>query len=251
MDEAVRIGLENNYDIRIAENEKEILENNYGYAKYSFLPGIGAVANRNFDVENTEQRRFNDSLPTIVNGAKSNQLSASVNLQWTIFDGLGMFIAYERLEALQEAGVLNLKAAIENNVAAISQAYYQIVLERERVNVLKNTLELSEKRLEIAKAIYEVGRSSKLEFLAAQVDLNTDVSALVSQEELLYQAKVNLNRIIGRQVDSEFTVTDSIDANKSLDIAALEKSLLINNPSLKVVATNKIASELQTKPNNK
>src|SRR5690554_102776 len=115
---------------------------------------------------------------------------------------LSPMISFRKSQSLE----YDLKATIESGIAEISRNYYQIILEQEKINVLKNTLELSEKRLEIAKAIFEVGRSSKLEFLAAQVDYNTDVSALVAQEELLYNAKVNLNRNLGREVDNDFLV---------------------------------------------
>lgn len=249
LEEAIRIALENNYDIRIAENDREILDNNYGYGKYNFLPTIGASATRNFDIQDIEQGRTNERGDTviIVNNAQANQLSASINLEWTIFDGLGMFITYERIKELKRAGVLNLKAAIESSIAEVSQAYYQVVLEKGRIAVLKNTLELSEKRLEIAKAVYEVGRSSKLEFLSAQVDRNADQSELINQEELYYNAKVNLNNLIGRKVDIDFEVLNEIEPGSSLVLQDLESQLLEQNPNLKLSEVNQHISFLETK----
>lgn len=235
LEDAIRIGLQNNYDILIAENDKKVLSNNSGFAKYSFLPSVDANATRNFDVENFEQQ-FLDGEPRSGNNAKSNQLSAAIDLEWTIFDGLGMFITYDKLQEISKFGEFNLKATIETGIAEISRSYYQIILEQERINVLKNTLELSEKRREIAKAIFEVGRSSKLEYLAAQVDYNADLSALVAQEELLFNAKVDLNRILGRDVESDFLVDDRIQANEDLKLEELRQSLLEKNPTL--IATN-------------
>lgn len=246
MEDAIRIGLENNYDIKIAENDKQILTNNYDFAKYNFLPSLDANATRNYDVENFEQQ-FLDGEPRSGSNAKSNQLSAAIDLEWTIFDGLGMFITYDKLREISKFGEYNLKATIENGIAEIARNYYQIILEKERINVLKNTLELSEKRLEIARAVFEVGRSSKLEYLAAQVDYNTDVSALVAQEELLYNAKINLNRILGREVDIDFLVEEMIQANENLDIEVLKQELAENNPNLIAASASQKVAAFETR----
>lgn len=243
---AIRFGLENNYNILIAGRNKKVFSNNYEYAKYAFLPNLNASATKNHDVEDFEQQ-FVEGDPRSGSNARSNQLRASVDLEWTIFDGLGMFIAYERLQEISKSSLYNLRDTIESNIADISTKYYQIILEQGRINVLKNTLELSEKRLEIAKSIFEVGRSSKLEYLAAQVDYNTDYSALVAQEELLYNAKIDLNRILGRDVDTDFATNDEITANQDLDKDDLREKLLDNNPNLLSVAATESIASLETR----
>lgn len=242
---AIEIGLENNYEIRIVRNDVEKLGNNYAYGKYQFLPGINAEASQNFDVENIEQQRDPANPPIVNRNAKSNQFNASVNLQWTIFDGLGMFISYKMLEELEEAGNLNLRATITSKIAEISRGYYLIVLEKEKITVLENTVDLSEKRHEIAKAAYEVGRGSKLEYLAAQVDLNADRAALIAQEEAFQNAKIELNRIMGVRVDYDFEVSDAITFSEDLDIAVLEESMLEHNPDLLAIQQNQVVTELQ------
>lgn len=249
LEEAIRIGLEKNYDIRIAENDQDILSNNYDYGKYNFLPTINASGAKNFDVQDIEQGRNNESGDTVIiaNNATSSQLSASVDLEWTIFNGLGMFITYDKLNEFRRAGESNFKAVIEGTISEISAAYYAIVLEKEKIKVLENTLGLSEKRKEIAQAVFEVGRSSKLEYLAAQVDLNADLSELIDQEERYYNAKLNLNRVIGRAVDTEFEVINTIDVPQEMDLAQLKLSLEENNPYLQVLESNQRITQLETK----
>lgn len=243
--EAIEIGLENNYEIRIVRNDVEKLSNNYAYGKYQFLPGISAEASQNFDVENIEQQRDPANPPIVNRNARSNQFTASVNLQWTIFDGMRMFISYKMLQELEEMGNLNLRATITSKIADISRGYYLIVLQKEKIAVLENTVDLSEKRYEIAKAAYEVGRSSKLEYLSAQVDLNADRAALIAQEEAYQNAKIELNRIMGVKVDYDFEVSDAITFSQDLDLAMLEESMLEHNPDLLALQQNQHVSELQ------
>lgn len=242
---AIEIGLENNYEIRIVRNDVEKLSNNYAYGKYQFLPGISAEASQNFDVENIEQQRDPANPPIVNRNARSNQFTASVNLQWTIFDGMRMFISYKMLQELEEMGNLNLRATITSKIADISRGYYLIVLQKEKIAVLENTVDLSEKRYEIAKAAYEVGRSSKLEYLSAQVDLNADRAALIAQEEAYQNAKIELNRIMGVKVDYDFEVSDAITFSQDLDLAMLEESMLEHNPDLLALKQNQHVSELQ------
>lgn len=243
--EAIEIGLENNYEIRIVRNDVEKLSNNYAYGKYQFLPGISAEASQNFDVENIEQQRDPANPPIVNRNARSNQFTASVNLQWTIFDGMRMFISYKMLQELEKMGNLNLRATITSKIADISRGYYLIVLQKEKIAVLENTVDLSEKRYEIAKAAYEVGRSSKLEYLSAQVDLNADRAALIAQEEAYQNAKIELNRIMGVKVDYDFEVSDAITFSQDLDLAMLEESMLEHNPDLLALQQNQHVSELQ------
>lgn len=242
---AIEIGLENSYEIRIVKNDTEILNNNYGYGKYRFLPNINGEATQNFDIENIEQQRDPANPPIVNRNARSNQFNASVNLQWTIFDGLGMFISYKMLQELQESGNLDLRAAITSKIAEISRGYYLIVLQKEKILVLENTVDLSEKRYEIAKATYEVGRSSKLEYLAAQVDLNADRAALIAQEEAFHNAKIELNRIMGVRVNYDFEVSDAITFSDDLDLAVLETGLLEHNPNLLALQQNQVITDLQ------
>lgn len=242
---AIEIGLENNYEIRIVRNDAEKLSNNYAYGKYQFLPGITAEASQNFDVENIEQQRDPTNPPIVNRNARSNQFTASVNLQWTIFDGMRMFISYKMLQELEEVGNLNVRATIASKIAEISRGYYLIVLQKEKIAVLENTVDLSEKRYEIAKAAYEVGRSSKLEYLAAQVDLNADRAALIAQEEAYQNAKIELNRIMGVRVDYDFKVSDAIAFSEDLDIAVLEESMLEHNPDLLAIQQDQVVTELQ------
>lgn len=244
LEEAIRIGLENNYSIKIAKNESKILSNNQHYGKYAFLPVVTGNAYTTYDVQNIEQQSFQDSIPTVVNNAKSDQLGASVDLEWTIFNGLGMFISYEKLQEIEKAGEFTLMAEVERTIAEISKAYYQIILERQKVAVLENTVGLSEKRMEIAEATYEVGRSSKLEYLSAQVDLNTDKSALISQKEEFRNAKINLNRILGRAVETAFEITAEIQTTDDLELSLLREDLLAHNPSLQTLQTRKEISAL-------
>lgn len=238
LEQAVSIALEKNYAIRIARKNLEIVQNDYRLAMANFLP----VASATFNQNNNYNLRFIQALrgspgqplpePRDFSNTKNSSLSAGATLNWTIFDGLGMFIAYEQLAELRAAGNENTQLAVESTVAGVSNAYYNIVQQKERVEALNTALAISEQRLSLAQAQYEVGSGSKLNFLAAQVDFNTDKSTLLLQEQQLRNAKTTLNQLLGRSPATGFEITDTIIVNQQLDFNAIREQTLSQNPSL-------------------
>ena len=242
--EAIGIGMENNYAIKISRNDVNIAENNYTRGNAGFLPTVDVVANQNYDIQDSELN-FASGDNQIVNGARSNNFNASALLNWTVFDGTRMFITYDKLAEIKQASQLDAQIVLENTIADISTAYYTVILEQERAKVLQNSVALSDERLRLARTQYEVGKASKLEYLAAQVDYNADTTALLQQRQRFYNAKVNLNTLLARAPETDMTVPDQIDANLELELVSLREKALSSNPNLLLARRNQSISYLE------
>ncbi|MFD3000704.1 TolC family protein [Pontibacter toksunensis] len=238
LEEAIRIGLEKNYDIRIADRQEDIASNNVTLGNAGFLPAVDARATRVFS-ENNSKQEFVARPDQIRKGASSNNLNSSVNLNWVIFDGLGMFINYDRLKALEKSGDLFTKQVVENTLAAIAVNYFEVVQQAQKIEALQDAIAISEARVEIAEAQYEVGVSPKVEILRAQVDYNADRSELLLQQEALQNAKIDLNQLLGRDPNINFVVTDSIVVDPTLTFGESSNSLLASNPLLQRLELNR------------
>ena len=232
IEQAIAMGLEKNLDVRIVRKNNEINENNYDKSFGALLPRASVTAAKNFSNTNVEQQFVNDNEPRTINGAKSNTFDISPTLQWTIFNGLGMFATRDRLREQQLLGEDDLRVAIENNIAAISNGYYRIVLENERLRVFQDALQLSQERVDLAKTRYELGKSSKLDYLQAQVDFNTDKSNLIAQQELIFNVQVDLNQVIGADLESAYTVAEDFALDTTLVLEPLLNSAFLNNPGV-------------------
>ena len=233
--EAVTIGLENNFDIQIAEKDQLINKNNNTLGNAGFLPTVDLNADKTFQVQNVEldiQQGPEDIFTIFQDGAQSDRFNAGASFNWTIFDGFGMFMTRERLVELESQGLLDKKVTVENTIAAIYNAYYRTVFEQDRLSVLKETVEISRARLSFAQSRYEVGKGSKLDYLAAQVDYNTDRSNVLRQEETLNNVKIDLNVLLGRETNTVFSVNDQIDINPDLQLDPLLQKVNRLNPSL-------------------
>ncbi len=248
LENVIAIALEKNYSIRIAEKQVEVAKNNNTRGNAGFFPTVTANAQKNFSISHLRQDFFNSLQPPLDRpGVNNNNSSSGASLNWTIFDGLGMFIAQDQLNQLQEAGMTNAKITIENTVAQVSVAYFEIIRQFQRVRALQNALGISNDRLELTKAFYEVGSGSKVDFINAKVDYNGDTAAYIAQTQILKNAKINLNTLLALGSDEDFVVPDTIITRRDISVDMLRQSLLAQNPNLVLAAQQRRIAELDIK----
>src|SRR5690554_193278 len=231
-EEVIQLGLENNFDVKIAINEREIAGNNRKIGRGALLPVLDATYGRTSSVEDVEQQFLDDADPRIINDAQSQ--NESFNLVAIYGLRADAVVAMKRLGKLSEISELEAKIVIENTVAAISSAYYRLVLELQRNKLMQETLELSERRLEIAKAQYELGQQSKSAYLAAQVDYNADLSLLVSQSQVIESSRISLNELLAVDPTVEYVVKDTIQVGNTLLLENLVDNAFHHNKLLLV-----------------
>ena len=241
--EAIKIALENNYSIKLAKNSKQIAENNYSAAKTKLLPTLDATGSYSKSNTNTKIE-FYDGRKIDQNNAKSNTINAGVALNWTIFDGFKMFAGLSEVKELQKNSKTNLKATIENSLTDILSTYYDIVRQKQVLEVVNKNINISKERVNIAESKLKFGSGSKFDLLRAQVDFNTDKASLLKGQNDLSTAKIKLNRLLGRDPETEFTVSDSIPLDPGLSLETLKNSVEKNNSDILLAKQNKNLSEL-------
>src|SRR5690554_6900726 len=139
--DAVRIGLENNYAIRLQRSNLQIAENNNTLGNAGFLPEINVNAGQNYSVTDSKQEfltgQINDQ-----KGAKADAFSAAAELNWTLFDGLQMFTRADILASLEQQSELKLLLTVENNIFDVLSTYYSLVQLEKQKEVILKTLEV-------------------------------------------------------------------------------------------------------------
>jgi outer membrane protein len=236
--EAIRIGLENNYDIRLSRQDERIAENNVTRGNAGQLPTVNGNLTRTFNRNNVRQESSSRPDPSIANGAKSNLLNANVAATWTIFDGFGMFIAYDRLQALEQSQRQLTRATVEETVANITDSYFVVVRESGKIKSIEEALKIGQARIDLTQARVDVGVAAKVEVLTARVDYNADRSILIQQQEFLKTAKIGLNNLLGRDPNQDFQPRDSIVVTENLSREAVLEAIRQNNPRLQQARTN-------------
>lgn len=244
--EAVDIALENNYDIQIAANELEIDKAGVTIGNAGILPVVDASITKNNNIQNSSQTRSSGEVVALDN-AKNNSLNYGVGLDWTIFDGFGMFARYDQLKELQKLGEAELKITVLTRVSDVMVTYYDLVQQQQQLSALDSTLVISDQRLNLAQNRFSIGKASKLEVLNAQVDLNTDQTTLLRQRELYANTKIQLNQLLARDTKIDFKVMDEISVDEDLFLPELETLAEQQNPQLQAQLINKRIAELELK----
>jgi outer membrane protein TolC len=246
LEKAIQLGLENNFQIKIAVETITIREGEERIGRGDlFMPRVDATYLRSYSKEDVEQKFLNDPEPRQINGANSDNENFSIAAIYGFRPE--SLIVIKRLGQLTEISELESKVVVENTVAGISSAYYRLVLELQRYDVLQNTLELSQSRLDIAQAQYELGGAGKRDFLTAQVDYNSDLTLLLTQEQVIQNARVNLNELMALQPDEKFTVKDTILIGDPLLLLELEENALMENKNLLIAQRAENVAFLQMK----
>ncbi len=246
LEDAVKIALENNYDIKIAKNNLKIDETNSTAGNAGMFPTLSATVTNNNSILNTTQTQASGDKRTLDNAINMN-LTYGVGLDWTIFDGMRMFARREQLKVLQKQGEAELKLAIITRISDVYATYFDLVQQQQQIKALDTAIVISNQRLTTAQNRYSIGKAAKLEVLNAQVDLNTDLSSRLKQLELYQNSKIRLNEILARDTKSEFKVEDEITIDASLKYDELKSLSEKQNPQLQAQLLEKNNAELQLK----
>lgn len=246
VEDAVKIALENNYEIKIASNDLKIDQQNVSLANAGILPSLNGVLTENSSILDTKQTQQDGSVREL-DGAKNMNLSYGVALNWTIFDGFRMFARYDQLKELQKLGDAELKLAIFSKVSDVISTYYDLAQQKQQLTALDTAIVISNLRVTTADNRYKIGKASKLEVLNAQVDLNTDTSTLLRQKELHANTKIALNELLARPVNTPFEIAEEIKTDENLLLPELMDLAEKQNPQLQTQIINKRVAELQAK----
>jgi len=246
-EEVISQMLERNFDIKLAENQVEIAENNQSIWNSGYLPTLTALAGADYELNNrlTEP---NEGETVDQRGIESNRYNASINMGYTLFDGLGRFYNYKSLKEQYDLSQLEARQTIENSILQIMSVYYEIARLTENLNVLSETLEISQNRVTRAQYQFEYGQVNNLAVLNARVDVNSDSVALLETEQQLKNTKRDLNVLLDREISAnEFEVDTTVNFITELELENFVNKAEANNVALLQIEQNLEISDYDIK----
>lgn len=235
--EAIKIALENNFDIRGADNTVRTARNNASILNSAYLPSLNASGAANFSNTNTETT-YNDGRVIKSDGVKTLRYNASIGLNYTIFDGFGRESTYQQLKETYNLSELQARSVIENTVVNLFVAYYEIARLSENELNQKQTLDISRDRLLRVKYSADYGQKTKLDVLNAEVDYNTDSINYLTIVQLLENEKRNLNLLLGRDIEMKYSVDTTVTYAENLLFTTLKEKSETNNINVLLAQSN-------------
>lgn len=234
VEQVVALAIEKNYDIRIAKSDADFAKVDDQYANGAFLPRVNATGGIVWN-QNDQLLRVRDTANVLndrTGKAASNNMTASVALEWRLFDGGKMFATRERVALIAEQGELLLKNQIVNTIAQVVNNYYDVVRQKQQLRAIEEQMSLSEERVKLAERRFQVGTGAKPELLQARVDYNAQRAQAIQQRSAIEQLKAQLNALVGMQLPPSFDIADSIAIDTTMRRDDLEEKIASGNYSL-------------------
>ena len=260
-EDLIKLTLENNFDIQIAKNNTQVAKNsnNIGLVggaastggspqsgATGMLPQISLNASPTISNSNIDQKYSNGTEITKT-GVGSSNISAGINMTWYFFDGLKMFATKSKLNRNEELSNLQYRQTIENTLLSTLTVYYQMISTQQFVKSLKFSLEIAAEQKRLAEEKIKIGTGSNVDVLQSQIDYNNLQVQIIQQTNLLNEQRINLNTLLKRKPETDFTVPDTIIIQTKPEYQIAQQNTEKNNSSILIGAKNIEISELVLK----
>lgn len=249
LQEAIERVLANNYGLRIARNDSAALAIENEFKNAEFLPRLNAITGLTLN-NNDQYQKFSDGAIRERKGIQSENISAAVALNWTLFGGLRVYAVREKAMAYQQLGDLNLRNQVINTITQVSNSYYSIVQQRQQLKALEEQLQINQERVKLATTKLEIGTGTKPDLLQSKVDLNAQKAAQLEQQNVLINLKNELNNLMNQSPGTEFEVEDSIPFTKEISLTELQENAATKSLPLQVAKKNIDIAALTIKEQN-
>ncbi|MGW9684053.1 TolC family protein [Flagellimonas sp. 2504JD1-5] len=233
-DEAIAMALEYNLGIQVAKNTKRIDENNASILNSGYLPTVTANAGGSIDKQNTEGQLASGDTRT-ADGAETRRYNASVNVNYTLFDGLNRHYSYKSFQERSQQSELEVRQTIENTILQLFTVYYEAARLTENTKNLEEALEISKDRLKRTQYQFEYGQNTGLDVLNAEVDINTDSINLLNSKQQLRNTMRDLNLVLNQNLEAQFATDTTVNFVPGLQMEDMYNEAKSNNIRLQLV----------------
>ena len=207
LDDAIRLGLENNLALTLARDQQKTASGQRLEALNGLLPTITLQGQNGVHQYNLEAEGFRGQLlsqfpvaptpgetfnfvPTVT--VTQGQLNLNLNLL-----NVSVIDQYRAAKAGESAAFYNMQSSRGLVVLNVGTAYLQALAASSQLDYARALLKTDEVALNQAVAEHEAGTAAKLDELRARVQYQTQQQTVIAQENSFEKAKIALEREIG------------------------------------------------------
>ena len=238
-EQALEWALEENFGIQISRNSTEIFKNNSSVLNSGYLPTVSLSGGSNYTASDSEiafpDQVDSSGLPIpnrLLEDQETQRYNAGVNLNYTLFDGLGRKYTYQRLKEQYALSEFQLRETIEFTILQLFEVYFNIAQLTESSRIFQTNLGISQERQKRAESVFIHGQGNKLAVLNAQVDVTNDSINLIQINQQLDNAKRDLNLLINKPMNKVYGVDLEVNFVDEMQIEAWLETAEQNNVEL-------------------
>lgn len=228
LDDAVEEALGNNYGIQVAQRQVDLANNRI----FRGNAGMTPILDWNTNLNST----FNQVHQNFIDGRVINRFGTSVSpntavaLQYTLYNGGRMHAIYGRLKSLGQLSEIQRQLILQNTISDVMEAYYNIQRLQSTLEFINQIIRYYEERQTLTEERWQIGRGSKLDFLQSKADLTIQLTDQTNLEIQLRNAKIELNRLLARDPNIDFTVERESQDYQLFDPGYLKDQAKNQNP---------------------
>lgn len=202
LEEAVTIALEKNFDIQISNKNIESAKVNNTWGAAGMFPSVDVGISQTNRFDNSESMSSDERDDVLRSG-----IQPYVQVRWMLFNGLNVYIKKDKLELVQQLSEGNAAVVVESKIQAVVLAYYQSLLNREKLKTIERVKKLSRDRFNYVQTKKQFGSAVSYDVLQAKNSYLSDSTNYLLQSLELKKSQLSLNLLMGVDKESVYELT--------------------------------------------
>lgn len=206
LEEAVVVALEKNFDIQISQKNLESAQVNNTWGAAGMFPSINIGLSQTNRFDNRESQQTEDRDDVVNSG-----IQPYVQVQWMLFNGLSVYMKKDKFELIEQLSEGNAAVIVENKIQAVVLAYYQSLLNIEKLETIERVKKLSRDRFNYVETKKQFGSAVSYDVLQAKNAYLSDSTNYLLQSLELKKSLLSLNLLMGVDKESVFDLSSEFE----------------------------------------
>lgn len=252
--DCIRLALQNNYELNLAQINNRIAAKNHTQSYSNILPRLNISYGSSKYERGPSSYLGNDyigvvpALPFTYQITTGRNYSGQLQITQNIFDGGRWYLNIKKSKWDKLASQYSYLSTRQKIIVTVRQLYMDLLKQEKLLEVKKKAVERSQQQLERVKSMYQVGSVAQIDVYRSEVNLGSDRIELLNQRNALLQARQSLNLALGREPETPIEIDSTVQFRKKVEeLPRLIQKALQNNPELKIYQTNILSSRYGVK----
>jgi outer membrane protein TolC len=194
--EILKLGIEHNLSIQSLSLEQKNTDKKATWLSAGALPDIALRSDLNQSSSNLRQS-FANGLEVEQNGVSSRGISAGADLQWVVFDGLGMFFRFKTLKQESKTKAIQLQVEIEQQILTLANSFFKARNLQQKMKIFNALLKSQENQINLAQKKVEAGILPRQTLLQLSIEYNKNKMLWIDIQDQFKQSLIELEEKIG------------------------------------------------------
>jgi outer membrane protein TolC len=249
--DCIKIALENNSKLRIAEQRYQSAGTGVTSAYSSMLPRVNSSFSSGRYIQGARvlktdvPKGIDPSTGRVIyeqqeiyqKSTSRNAHGARVSLSQSILD-LESVYGIKQAQTAERSAEHSAKSTRQSVILSVQEAYYELLKAYRLLSVYEEATKQAEEEVSRAQARVDIGISSQAEVFQAKVNLGTQRTNLINQENIIALDKANLNNALALDTNAPIEIVEdkSEPAFPAVSYDDAVKAVLQNNEELKALS---------------